>query len=56
LVPGVSNIGRIGPWWDIFERKINFGLVVTYFGKFSSWIGSFGKLHVWSLDFGKLQK
>ena len=25
LVPGVSDFGRFGPWWDIFERKIIFG-------------------------------
>ena len=25
LVPGVSNFGRFGPWWDNFERKIILG-------------------------------
>ena len=54
LVPGVSNFGRFGPWWDIFERKINFGLMVTYFGKYGPWVKCLWKLHVWSLDFSKM--
>jgi hypothetical protein len=54
LVPGVSNFGRIGPWWDIFERNFILGPWEIRNINFSLWVWSLDKCQFWSLNFTNL--